>query len=102
MHAAAARGHADVVALLLEAGAKKFMNPNPIDGVPSVWEAAKDNPAVMQVLKAHRARKNWSKARSTDSMKKVKALSIYWYWLERAARRHTAPDPEGVAFMHTE
>ena len=102
MHAAAARGHTDVVALLLKAGAKNFMHPNPMDGVPSVWEAAKDYPAVLQVLKAHRARKNWRKARSPDSMKKVKALSIYWFWLEQAARHHTAPDPEGVAFMHAE
>ena len=102
MHAAAARGHTDVVALLLKAGAKNLMRESPMDGVPSVWEAAKDYPAVLQVLKVHRARKNWSKARSPDIMKKIKTLSIYWFWLEQAARHHTAPDAEGVAFMHAE
>eukprot|EP00966_Prymnesium_polylepis_P116348 2689299-Prymnesium_polylepis.2 len=38
----------------------------------------------------------------TAEVKKIKTLSIMWYWLEQVARRHTAPDPEGVAFMHAE
>jgi len=110
MHAAAARGHADVVSLLLNAGATALMarpdvaHPDPwpiIQGIQltSVWDVAKDHPAVLKVLKAHTAHKNWAKLRSPDNMKKIKMLSIYWFWLELAARRHTEPDPEGIAFM---
>ena len=106
MHAAAARGHADVVALLLKAGANNLMsertNNITIRGIrlTSVWDVAKDNPTVLKVLKAHRARKNWAKARSTDTMKKIKTLSIYWFWLENTARnQYVDPDPEGIAFM---
>ena len=106
MYVAAERGHAGVVALLLKAGAQ-----DPVadfeDGemiirgiaLQSVWTVAKPHPAVMQVLKEDRARKNWAKARSPTNMKKVRMLSIYWYWLERAAMRHTEPDPEGNVLM---
>ena len=105
MHVAAARGHAEVVDLLLQAGAKNLMSERTHEGViqgiqlTSVWDVAKDNPAVLKVLKAHAARKEWTKLRSPENMKKLKMLSIYWFWLEQAARRHTEPDPEGIAFM---
>ena len=108
MHAAAARGHAGVVALLLKAGADKLMSDRTHEitirgiGLTSVWEEASAYPAVMQVLKADRARKNWSRVRSPKNMNKVKMMSICWYWFEQAARRHTEPDPEGIAFMQAE
>ena len=111
MHAAAARGHAGVVALLLEAGAAHFMQDptGPTRGllirgreIPSVWKEASVYPAVLQVLIEHRARKNWSKVRSRNAMKKIKALSIYWFWLEQTARHLPEPDPEGFPFMQLE
>ena len=107
LHVAAVRGHANVVDLLLKAGAKSHVYDNNeliIRGIPlpSVWEAAVDHPAVLKVLKAHRARKNWAKVRSLPNMKKIKVLSIYWFWLEQTARSFMTPDPQGIAFMQVE
>ena len=106
MHAAAARGHAPVVALLLEAGAWKFLpeetNKIVLRGITlqSVWDVAKPFPAVLAVLKEHRARKNWSKVRSRNNMKKLKTLSIYWFWLDQAARAaYTNAPPIDLPFM---
>ena len=66
-----------------------------IRGKPWRWEAAEGHPAAEKILKRDRARKNWAKTR-----KKIKTLSIYWYWVEQVARRlHATPDPEAIAFM---
>ena len=55
LHLAAAHGHADVVRLLLAAGAEPSIRDSKYDGDAISWAEFFQQPNIVQILKAHAA-----------------------------------------------